>query len=104
MVTPPFAAIDGSTFKLKTATTNRSTRSRWPKTRFRCGWVSKVLAVCVNVRLRKFLRNAATGKNDRGAARSVLVAGRGGHHAAFGLGCREPGRNLFEHREMLVDV
>src|SRR5689334_15237320 len=36
-VTPPFAAIDGTTFKLKTATTNSSTRSQRPRTRFRCG-------------------------------------------------------------------
>ena len=36
-VTPPLAAIDGTTFRLKTATTNSSTRSQRPRTRFRCG-------------------------------------------------------------------
>src|SRR5215472_4336283 len=36
-VTPPFAAIDGTTFRLKTATTNSSIRSQRPRTRFRCG-------------------------------------------------------------------
>src|SRR5262249_10952761 len=40
IVTPPFAAIDGSTFKLKTATTKSRTRSRCPSTRFKCGCVS----------------------------------------------------------------
>src|SRR5580692_8646647 len=40
MVTPPFAAIDGSTFRLNTATTNSSTRSRLPSTRFRCARAS----------------------------------------------------------------
>src|SRR5215813_8263533 len=36
-VTPPLAAIDGTTFRLKTATTNSSTRSQRPRTRLRCG-------------------------------------------------------------------
>src|ERR1700758_3962868 len=53
MVTPPLAAMDGITFKLKTATTNSSTRSRWPRTRFRCGWDSAMLASWVNDLLRK---------------------------------------------------
>ena len=37
IVTPPFAAIDGTTFKLQTATTNSKTRSQRPRTRFRWG-------------------------------------------------------------------
>src|SRR5579864_4494181 len=37
IVTPPLAAMDGTTFKLKTATTNSSTRSQRPRTRLRCG-------------------------------------------------------------------
>src|SRR5213082_3552591 len=36
-VNPPFAAIEGTTFRLKTATTNSSTRSQRPRTRLRCG-------------------------------------------------------------------
>src|SRR5579862_1719492 len=37
MVTPPLAAIDGTTLRLKTATTKRRTRSQRPRTRRRCG-------------------------------------------------------------------
>src|SRR6185312_9433825 len=37
-VTPPLAAIDGTTFRLKMATTNNRTKSARPRTRLRCGW------------------------------------------------------------------
>src|ERR1700688_3493723 len=40
MVTPPLAAMEGTTFRLKTATTNRRTRSRRPRARIRWGWVA----------------------------------------------------------------
>src|SRR5437588_537587 len=43
MVTPPFAAIEGTTFRLKTATTKRRTRSRRPRTRLRWGWAADSL-------------------------------------------------------------
>src|SRR5260221_6899295 len=36
-VTPPFAAMDGTTFRLNTATTNSRTRSQRPKTLRRRG-------------------------------------------------------------------
>src|ERR1700730_7090180 len=36
-VTPPLAAMEGTTFRLKTATTKRRTRSQRPKTRRKCG-------------------------------------------------------------------
>src|ERR671924_2431013 len=36
-VTPPFAAMEGTTLRLKTATTKRRTRSQRPRTRFRWG-------------------------------------------------------------------
>src|SRR5258708_13248008 len=36
-VTPPFAAMDGTTFRLNTATTNSRTRSQRPKTRRKRG-------------------------------------------------------------------
>src|SRR5260370_30290299 len=42
-VTPPLAAMLGTTLRLKTATTNSSTRSKRPRTRFRCGWLSWVV-------------------------------------------------------------
>src|ERR1700679_138804 len=37
MVTPPLAAMDGTTLRLKTATTKRRTRSQRPRTRRKCG-------------------------------------------------------------------
>jgi hypothetical protein len=40
MVTPPLAAMEGTTFKLKTATTKRRTRSRRPRARIRWGWAA----------------------------------------------------------------
>src|SRR5258706_4675089 len=40
MVTPPLAAMDGTTFRLKTATTKRRTRSRHPRARMRWGWAA----------------------------------------------------------------
>src|SRR5271166_6596960 len=36
-VTPPLAAMDGTTLRLKTATTKSKTRSQRPRTRFRLG-------------------------------------------------------------------
>src|ERR1700733_1457435 len=41
MVTPPLAAIEGTTLRLKTATTKRRTRSRRPRARMSlvAGWV-----------------------------------------------------------------
>src|SRR6266446_4478908 len=44
IVTPPFAAIDGTTFRLKTATTKSSTKSQRPRTRLRCGGLAESLA------------------------------------------------------------
>src|SRR5690242_15004917 len=41
-VTPPFAAMEGTTLRLNTATTNNSTRSQRPRTRFRWGWFEPV--------------------------------------------------------------
>src|SRR5580693_4081174 len=38
IVTPPLAAIEGTTLRLKTATTKRRTRSRRPRARIRWGW------------------------------------------------------------------
>src|SRR5262245_47993252 len=37
VVTPPFAAMEGTTLRLKIATTNNNTRSLLPSTRFSCG-------------------------------------------------------------------
>src|SRR5467141_2704674 len=43
MVTPPLAAMEGTTFRLKTATTKRRTRSRRPRARIRWGWAGWVV-------------------------------------------------------------
>src|ERR1700723_580058 len=40
MVTPPLAAIEGTTLRLKTATTNRRTRARRPRARIKWGWAT----------------------------------------------------------------
>src|SRR5712691_6022325 len=45
MVTPPLAAIEGTTLRLKTATTKRRTRSRRPRARIRWGWAAGWVAV-----------------------------------------------------------
>ena len=50
-VTPPLAAIEGTTLRLKTATTNSNTRSRRPRARIKCG----CSADCVVVDKRKNL-------------------------------------------------
>src|SRR6266536_5697098 len=42
-VTLPLAAMLGTTFKLKTATTNSNTKSERPSTRLRWGWLSPVV-------------------------------------------------------------
>src|SRR5271170_5734685 len=46
IVTPPLAAIEGTTFRLKTATTKSRIRSRRPRTRFKCGWLASEVIGC----------------------------------------------------------
>src|SRR6516165_6066497 len=109
MVTPPLAAMDGTTFRLKTATTNSSTRSRWPRTRLRCGWDSARVASSVSGGLRKKSRaeslcEAAAGSRSYRIPGLVLVAGRRGHQTAFGLCFGQAGRHFFKYREVFVDV
>src|SRR5579872_4975747 len=43
MVMPPLAAMEGTTLRLKTATTNSRTRSRRPRARTRWGWAGWVV-------------------------------------------------------------
>src|SRR5438270_2583815 len=45
MVAPPLAAIEGTTLRLKTATTKSRTRSRRPRARIRCGWAAGCVVV-----------------------------------------------------------
>src|ERR1700751_3733974 len=122
MVTPPLAAIEGTTLRLKTATTNRSTRSRWPRTRLRCGWDSAVFTSWVNVLLRKVSAESRSEPIPRFAARGGqaqndgwpqvdatgdakrLVSSGDRHQAAFGLRLSQTGRDFFKHHEVFVDV
>src|SRR5215813_15585452 len=121
MVTPPLAAMDGTTFKLNTATTNSSTRSRWPRTRLRCGWDSAVFTSSVNVSLRKLSAESplCAAGNDRFLTRSAVLlepgsesrrrlrssVGRcGGDQTALGLSLCQSGRDLVEHGQVGVDV
>src|ERR1700686_5374316 len=73
-VTPPLAAIEGTTFRLKTATTNRSTRSRRPSARIRWGWAADWVVVD------KFFGNASLRLADSHGCRYVSGGGacRGG--------------------------
>src|ERR1051326_160860 len=104
-VTPPFAAMDGTTLRLKTATTKSRTRSQRRSTRRKCGTLPccragmlGVVTSCDNmfsvwaVRIRNRVR-----------ARSV-AAGTDCSGAALVLGLSQPGRDFFEGGEVLVDV
>src|ERR1700676_2119747 len=74
-VTPPLAAIEGTTLRLKTATTNRSTRSRRPRARIRWGWAADWVVVD------NFFGNASLRLADsHGGCRYVICGGacRGG--------------------------
>src|SRR5580693_6235256 len=133
MVTPPLAAIDGTTLRLKTATTKRRTRSQRPRTRRRRGAsdvdvaagefaATGVVAISFdNVVLPERRRKKSKpdrgelyGRASWGAAMlrpyktlpsSRLVAGG----ADFGgtallLGLRQGRGDFFENGEMLGDV
>src|ERR1700733_11996547 len=83
MVTPPLAAIDGTTLRLKTATTKRRTRSQRPSTRRRCG-VSMADAVCVVTSFDKsgFIPKASERNKNQIAA--ILSRGQAGAQRPFG--------------------
>src|SRR5690349_18579920 len=93
-VTPPLAAIDGTTFRLKTATTNSSTRSKRPSTRFRCGCSSVVIG-------------SSESRSGRSETQQSPIACRvsvRGNRGSFLLRLRQRRRQVFERRNVLVNV
>src|ERR1700730_18098883 len=102
-VTPPFAAIDGTTFRLKTATTNKRTRSRRPKTRRRRGACPSagVLGAMTSLDNRLLRQGLYTGKRRRIA---LMSSGTHRRSAAFLLSLGERWSNVFKRRQVLIDI
>src|SRR5215470_3263568 len=114
-VTPPFAAIEGTTFRLKTATTKRRTRSQRPRTRLRCGasgafiaGTAAVMTSSANFVSPTICRCGVSYLRRRAKTRPLqmpLVPGSADvSEAAFLLRFREGGRDFLENAQMLVDV
>src|SRR6266853_4737941 len=98
-VTPPFAALDGTTLRLKTATTKSRTRSPRPSTRRRCG------ASCASSADGAAVASFANGVFSYWTERCRLVSGRAHKcRAAFLLGFCKRGRDFLENRKMLLNV
>src|ERR1700687_5049874 len=113
-VTPPLAAIEGTTFRLKTATTNRSTRSRRPSARIRWGWAADWVVVD------NFFGNASLRwRTATAVATSVAVVHAGADECvrpyvilmgdcdwggALLLRFRQRGGDVIEGRQVLVNV
>src|ERR1700738_3385223 len=102
-VTPPFAAMDGTTFRLKTATTNSRTRSRRPKTRRRRGACPSagVLGAMTSLDNRLLRQSLYTGKRRR---ISSMSSGTHRRSAAFLLSLGEKRCDVFKRRQVLIDV
>src|ERR1700739_451271 len=94
MVTPPLAAMDGNTLRLKTATTKSSTRSRRPSTRFRCG-CSAAEAALISTAFVTSLLNLRF---------SLVSGGADKLQPAFPLRLRQARCHFFKHSQVLVDV
>src|SRR5277367_2357980 len=71
IVTPPLAAIEGTTFRLNTATTKSNTRSRRPRARIRWGWASDWAVVDTSGNLLKQSLSFRTG--PLGPVRNLLL-------------------------------
>src|SRR5207248_6300770 len=117
-VTPPLAAIDGTTFRLNTATTNSSTRSRRPRARIRWGWA----AVCVGSDKTRLETPRFAWANSRGGCLHMDIEGARGADecvrpctklmryfgrnafAALLLRFRQARRDVVEGGKVLVDV
>src|SRR5258708_917884 len=106
-VTPPLAAIEGTTFKLNTATTNSSTRSKRPRTRFKRGWLSSVVDI---VKVTKKSDNLIKSGHrfqiarcpDGEMTRSDSVCCHRSHPLVLRSGQRH--RDIGKCRQVLVDV
>src|SRR5579863_7807518 len=116
MVTPPLAAIEGTTFRLKTATTKRRTRSRRPRARIKCGWATGWAAVVDKFPLgsprfasARQPRRLSLYEHESGQARgrprsdSNLVRDRNWRFA-FLLRLRKRCCDVVERGEVLVDI
>src|SRR5258706_2917273 len=116
-VTPPLAAIEGTTLRLKTATTKSKTRSQRPSTRRRCGTslargaADAVMTSFVNdalsmVRGPKLPMTYKEQAGLRPGVHMVLLVARGTDkgHAAFVLSLCKRRCNFLKHSEVLVDV
>src|SRR2546428_1960453 len=115
-VTPPLAAMEGTTLRLKTATTKSKTRSHRPSTRRRCG-TSCVAGAVIVASIAKFLLPQDSRRGIAGGCENwkagpkpglyivTLVTRRADEcEAAFLLRFRECGRDFLKHDEVLVNV
>src|SRR5215471_5031122 len=108
-VTPPLAAIDGTTLRLNTATTNSSTRSRRPSARIRwgvsdCGVVAKIIDQGSEVRNRERVQ-VFLPPNPPALTPWFLMRDFRGHPlTAFLLRLRQRSSNVVECGDMLFDI
>src|SRR6185369_6641272 len=119
-VTPPLAAIDGTTFRLKMATTNSRTKSARPRTRLRCGcsgsFADNTCSLALGFvappsRRLSWGRPALTARagcprdsrQDAGATKTLVRYGYNFAYA-FLLCLSQCGGHIFERRQVLVDI
>src|SRR5580698_2197916 len=106
-VTPPFAAMLGTTFRLNTATTNSAIRSQRPSERLRCTVSGEAIGSAKEAPKLQEKSSESAGRSSEPPADSLtclaLVRGNGGHVRLFlRLGqCR---RHLGKRRDVPVDV
>src|ERR1700740_1272180 len=99
-VTPPLAAMEGTTLRLKTATTKRRTRSQRPRTRLRCG-ASSGSTTCRAVVMTSFANlTLSYVPGDRAS----VPGGSNVRDTAFSLRLGQGRSDLVKHRQVLVDV
>src|SRR5260370_33233734 len=116
-VTPPWAAIEGTTLRLKAATTKSKTRSHRPSTRRRCGasgatgaagavmtsFVNDALSMVRGAKLPRTYNE--TGRLKPGVYMALFVArGTDKGHAAFVLTLCKRRCNPLNHSTGLVHV
>src|SRR5665811_1171690 len=122
MVTPPLAAMEGTTLRLKTATTKSSTRSRRPRARIRwgcsadCGVVDKISlrADCLasfdgqprRLSLHEWCwcMQGGRGRPPHIDQNQLLLVRNCYRSGALLLRFRQRGSDVVERREMLVDI